>query len=122
MSTELDYHESRLADGTRLVTLGGELDALTAGAEIEELLEQCADGACHVVLDMSQVTFIDSSGLAVLLKSERKLCGAGRRLVILRPHPNVRRILEITGVDRRLPVRDSWAADGADLGEQVDEA
>ena len=122
MSTELNYQESHLGDGTRLVTLGGELDLLTAGAEIEELLEECAEGACHVVLDMSQVTFIDSSGLALLVKTDRRLCSAERRLVILRPHPNVRRILEISGLDQRFWIRDSWSGDCADLGEQGDKA
>jgi anti-sigma B factor antagonist len=99
------------------VTLGGDLDLSTAGAEIEELLEECTESACHVVLDMSQVTFMDSTGLALLVKTDRRLSAIGRRLVILRPHPNVQRILEITELDQRLRVADSWSGGGALPGD-----
>ena len=117
MSTDLSYRTSSLQDGTSLVTLGGELDLATAGAELEELLEECTENACHVVLDMSQVTYIDSTGLGLLVKTDKRLSAAGRRLVILRPHPSVRRILEITGLDRHFRVAESWPADDALLSE-----
>ncbi len=122
MSTELNYGESRLDDGSTLVTLGGELDLFTAGAELEELLEECAEGACHVVLDMSEVTFIDSTGLALLVKTERRLSAARRRLVILRPHANVRQVLELTGLDQRLAIADSWPDGDAPPSGPIDYA
>ena len=102
------YRESELVDGTKLVTLGGELDVFTA--EVRELLEECAEGACHVVLDMSQVTFIDSAGIALLVKTHKRLADIDRGLVILRPHPSVGRIIELTGLDQVLAVANSWAA------------
>ena len=107
---EPDYRESELVDGTKLVTLGGELDVLTAGAALRELLEQCAESGRHVVLDMSQVTFIDSAGIGLLVKTHRRLADIDRRLVMLRPHPSVRRIIELTGLDQVLLVADSWPA------------
>ncbi|HWC27833.1 MAG TPA: STAS domain-containing protein [Solirubrobacteraceae bacterium] len=121
MSNDPSYRESYLRDGTRLVTLGGELDVFTAGAEVQELLEECAEGACHVVLDMSAVTFIDSSGLALLIKTDRRLSAADRRLVVLRPHPNVRRILELTGLDQLLSVADSSTDCGALIGARIED-
>ena len=105
---EPDYRESELVDGTKLVTLGGELDVFTAGAEVRELLEECAESARHVVLDMSQVTFIDSAGIGLLVKTHRRLADIERRLVMLRPHPSVRRIIELTGLDQVLAVADTW--------------
>jgi anti-anti-sigma factor len=117
LRSELNYQESHLDDGTRLVELGGELDLSTASAEVQELLEECAESACHVALDLSGVTFIDSAGLALLVKTDRRLSAAGRRLVLLRPHPNVQRILEITGLDRRLPVEPSWSGAGPPAGQ-----
>ncbi len=53
------------------------------------------ESACHVVLDMSQVSFIDSTGLGLLVRTDRRLSAAGRRLVLLRPHPNVQRVLSV---------------------------
>jgi anti-anti-sigma factor len=109
MSSELNYRESRLADGTRVVTFRGELDLSTAGPVLEELLEECVESASHVVLDFSEVDFMDSAGLGLLVKTERGLSAVGRRLVVTRPHANVRRILELTGLDQRLAIADTWS-------------
>ena len=121
MSNDPSYRESHLRDGTRLVTLCGELDVFGSAAEVQGLLEECAESGWHVVLDMSQVSFVDSAGLALLVKTHRRLSAADRRLVVLRPHPNVRRILDLTGVAEVLAVADSWPDCGAVLGEQIEE-
>jgi len=107
LSNELNYRESRLADGTRIVTLGGQMDVFTAGAELEELLEECVESASHLMVDMSQVSFIDSIGLGLLVKTARRLSASGHRLAVLRPHANVRRLIEITGMERWLAVDSS---------------
>ena len=121
MSNDPSYRESHMRDGTRLVTLCGELDVFGSAADVQELLEECAESAWHVVLDMSQVSFVDSAGLALLVKTQRRLAAADRRLVVLRPHPNVRRILDLTGLTEVLSVTDSWRDCGAVLGEQIEE-
>lgn len=98
-----------MADGTRVVTLRGELDLSSAGPALEELLEECVESGYHVVIDLSEVDFMDSAGLALLVKTERGLSAAGRRLVVMRPHANVRRILELTSLDQRLAIADTWS-------------
>jgi len=108
-----NYRESELGDGTRLVTLGGELDLSTAGAEVRELLDECADSACHVVLDMSGVTFIDSAGLGLLVRTHKRLRAVNRRLVTLNPHTNVQRTLKLSGLDQILQIVDRWPAECA---------
>jgi len=109
-NNEPDYRESELVDGTKLVTLGGELDVFTAGAAVRELLEECVESAYHVVLDMSQVTFIDSAGIGLLVRTHRGLADVDRRLVLLRPDPNVRRIIELSGLDQLLAIAEFWPA------------
>ncbi len=121
MTNDPSYRESHLRDGTRLVTLSGEFDVFGSGADVQELLEECARSACHVVLDMSQVSFIDSAGVALLVETHRELSAADRRLVLLCPHPNVRRLLELTGLVEVLTVANSWSDCGAALGEQIEE-
>jgi len=108
VGTEIHYAESRLRDGTRLVTLRGELDVYAASAELEELLAECMESACHLLLDMSQVGFIDSTVIALLVRVQRGLSASRRRLVLLNPSANVRRLLELTGLDQRLVLAASW--------------
>jgi len=118
-NNEPDYRESELVDGTKLVTLGGELDVFTAGAEVRELLEECVESAYHVVLDMSQVTFIDSAGIGLLVRTHRRLADIDRRLVLLRPDPNVRRIIKLTGLDQLLAIAEFWPPGDALPRERV---
>ena len=93
--------------GTTLV-VAGELDAHSAPALRERI--SAADDA-ETVLDMSGVTFMDSSGLRVLIDAHQTVAGRGSRLVVHAPSQSVRRILEIAGVLDHLDVRDPSAPD-----------
>jgi anti-anti-sigma factor len=65
------------------------------------------DGALTTVIDLSECTFLDSSGVRVLASAGRKLSEAGRRFAIVVSNPSVLRVLEITGVDTMLAVHHS---------------
>lgn len=83
------------------LALAGEIDAHTApqlGAAIAEVATP------HVVLDMSAVEFVDSSGLRVLIEAHKALEENGGRLVLHDPSPAVRRLLEVSGVGDHLHV------------------
>jgi anti-sigma B factor antagonist len=97
--TDLSYTVDRTGT-TSVGVLAGEIDlasidALEAAITATEQ-DAAADG--DVVLDMSGVTFLDSSGLRVLVTANDRLAGAGSRLVIRRPSASVLRVLEITGL------------------------
>lgn len=82
-----------------VAVLTGEIDLASIDA-LEAAIaatEQDAAGT-DVVLDMSAVTFLDSSGLRVLVTAHDRLHTAARRLVIRRPPAPVLRVLEITGL------------------------
>ncbi len=81
-------------EGERL-HIEGQVDAATVEAFEARLTE--AIGSGPVILDMTGVDFIDSSGLRVLLTASR-LVGPGRRLPIV-PSEQVRRIFDVTGLD-----------------------
>ena len=94
-------------DGDRaLVSLRGELDmsgidrARQAIEQAESLDKQL------LVLDLSELEFIDSTGLEVVLRAARRAHDAGRRLVVRRPSRYVRRLLELTAIDQSLDVVD----------------
>ena len=57
-----------------------------------------------LVLDLSKLDFIDSTGLEVLLRAARRAHDSGRRLIVARPSRYVRRLLEMTAIDQSLDV------------------
>lgn len=92
-------------DGDRTtVALRGELD-LSGVDRARQALEQAEEGdATLLVLDLSELDFIDSTGLEVMLRAGRRAHDAGRRLIVARPSRYVRRLLEMTAIDQTLDV------------------
>lgn len=92
----------RLPGDSYLVRVAGELD-LYAAPQLENELETLVRaGARHVLVDLSDVLFLDSSGLGVLLGAARRLGKDAFALTGLTRE--TRRVLEITGTDRLLTV------------------
>ena len=89
------------ADGGGVITLIGELDLDSAALLRDALIEAGGPGSGSVTLEMSAVTFIDSSGLRVLVGVHNE----GQPLTILSPSRQVRRLLEITAMDELFDVR-----------------
>ncbi len=90
-----------------LVALTGELDAHTAVGLRSLLAEQLLAGPGNLVLDLSGLTFLDSAGVASLIAADKGTRRAGMRLVLAAPHPKVRKVLGITGIDAVLDTVDS---------------
>ena len=97
---ELSQH----ADDVAVVTVEGEVDLYTAPEFKEVLLGAVDEGARHVIVDLSAVTFVDSTALGVLVVAGRRCTDAGGelRLVGLRPH--VRKVFDITGLSGAFPI------------------
>jgi anti-anti-sigma factor len=87
--------------GFARVALSGELDISSAPQLREELVE-AAGGSAVVILDLSELTFMDSSGLQAILTAHAHLAEAGCRLVLIRGGRQVQQIFEITGTESRL--------------------
>lgn len=83
-------------DGGRVLTLTGELDASTVPALADQFF---GEPGSLVVLDLQQLTFIDSSGLGAIHAARQRVTNDGGMLVVSRPGPAVHRVLEITGLD-----------------------
>ncbi len=94
--------ETPLDHGVR-VEVAGELDIASAPELEAELVGRLADPACReIVLDLTQVTFIDSSGLRSLLLGEREATASGSRLQIIPGTGQVLRVIELADVADRL--------------------
>jgi anti-sigma B factor antagonist len=90
-------------DDAYVVRLAGELDLYNAPAVRNALLEACADGPKKVVVDLSDVEFIDSTALGVLIEARTRLPNRNGFL-LAGPGLETRRALEISGLDRHFAV------------------
>ncbi len=86
-------------DGASRFALQGNLDLGSSGSLLRRLTEISERSPGDLVLDMSAVVFMDSSGLRAMLTVQRALELEGRRLIMVNPSPPVRRLLAITGVE-----------------------
>lgn len=89
-----------------VVKLAGELDLYNAPQVRDALTGACGDWATRVVVDLSEVEFIDSTALGVLIEARTKLNNR-RAFLLAAPGLETRRALEISGLDRQFTVHDS---------------
>ena len=86
------------ADTDYEIQLLGELDMSTAPQLREELLRLASGGAKMVTVDLSELAFIDSTGLSILITGLKRLREQGGEMALRSPTPGTRRVLEITGL------------------------
>jgi anti-sigma B factor antagonist len=98
----LDVRVKDSRDGATIVALAGELDLSTIPRMEGALLEQVRQRPA-VVLDLSDLSFIDSSGISILLQASQQSNGTPMRVVI-GPGSQVERIFRIAGVGKALRV------------------
>jgi anti-anti-sigma factor len=92
--------------GQVTVSLKGELDLSSVGKVEEELKRVEADGPSLLVLDLSKLTFLDSTGLRAVVTADERARGDGRRLVVVRGPDAVQRVFSITRLEERLEMVD----------------
>jgi len=85
-----------------LVTLEGEMDAPNAAALEDELLRIEATGVSRIVLDLSSLELIVSTGLAVILRAHERAEDNGHAFGVRRPRGHVLRTFELSGLDQEL--------------------
>jgi anti-anti-sigma factor len=93
------------SDDLVAVTVAGELDASNSAWLYDTLHDAIDIGAAEVVLDLAALTFMDSTGLTVLLGAHKRMQSVGGTLAVLHPTPAVTRLLEITGLLPLLAIR-----------------
>ena len=105
----------QIGSATYRIALAGEFDMYTA-PEFRRDLNTCIEhGASEVTVDLSEATFIDSTFLGVLLGGMRSLRERGGELSVVCPD-SIRRIFEITGLDRVLTIAEPLAV-AAEAGD-----
>ena len=98
---------SKRTESDHRVTLHGELDMAVTDTVDREVRRAEESDARSIVLDLNRLEFMDASGVRLLLDLDSRSRNNGGRLRITRArHPQVRRVLELTGVDKLLPFVD----------------
>lgn len=95
-----------LENGVRAIAVQGELDLSTAPDLEGPLEEVLSSGEGSLLIDLSRCEFIDSTGIALIVRAWQRLDSGenGRTLVICSQNDQVRRVLEITGLELSIPV------------------
>lgn len=95
--------ELRQEQGHTIVTPAGEIDISTVTRLRERLFEAAASGQ-PLVVDLDQVTFIDSVGLATLVGAAKRAAAHGSGLQVACTRPRILELLGLIGLDRQLPL------------------
>ncbi len=115
-----EVQAEELEDGIRVVTVRGELDMNTA-PELEESLAEVVIGeGAQVVIDLTECDFIDSTGIALIVRAWQRLDSGGAgggegKLVLCCINTQVLRLLRITGVESSISVHEGRDAALAEL-------
>lgn len=100
----LEVREERTPDGALVLAIEGELDLATAPKVREPLEDGIETGAKQIVIDMLGCGFIDSTGLGVLLHAAKRLEENGGAMALVCVDDQIKRLLELTMIDRTIPV------------------
>jgi anti-sigma B factor antagonist len=112
-----EVESEELEDGIRTFTVRGELDMNTV-AELQQKLDAAlSESNASIVLDLCECEFIDSTGIALIVRAWQRLEGSeGQgRLVLCSHNHQVRRLLKITGVESSISMHEQRSAALAEL-------
>lgn len=96
---------TREINGHHVIVVAGEIDICSAPIvhaclrQAADTRDLSADGGHDLVVDLSAVTFMDASGLSVLLRADHRARRTGRRLRVAAPTPQITRLLQVTQLD-----------------------
>ena len=91
----------RRQEGTLIAVYTGELDHHAARAAIEQTEDLLVLFPCEkLVLDLSELTFMDSSGIGLIMGRHRTMEAIGGSVIVRDPPPHIRRVIRLSGMER----------------------
>ena len=110
MAIEFAIEDRRVDGKAHVVAVSGEVDLFTAPEFKQRVTAPIAAGVDHVIVDLTQTTFIDSSSLGVLIGAHRRLQQRGGRLLVACDTDAIVKTFRITGLDGVFTIVDSVEA------------
>ena len=83
-----------------VIELEGEVDVYTAPQLKQQMISLLESGAKELVVDLSKVDYLDSTALGVLIGGLKRMRERDGNMVLVCPSPRIRRVFEITGLDK----------------------
>ena len=99
-----------LADSTYIVSVAGEIDLFTGPQFRAAVLGALDAGAAALIVDLSECSFMDSTGISVLVGANERLNHSTKPVAVVTDHPGVLQVLQVTGVDAMLGLYPSRSA------------
>ena len=101
---KLEYTE--LESGIRLIELNGSLDLNGTYSVEVQFVRHCSGNNIRVLVDLSNVDFLSSVGIPMLVNTARSVIERGGKMGLLRPTENVMKVLDLVGVSQVIPIYD----------------
>ena len=101
---------TRRESGCAVVEVAGEVDVYSAPALEDCISRAIDDGGADLIVDMSRVEFLDSTGLGVLVKALKRTRESGGSLRLVATDERVIKVFRITGLDAVIPIHESLTA------------
>ncbi len=99
-SMNLKVSPRSCAGGVQALDLEGEVDVYTAPALRQAIMDQVENGAKHLLIDLTRVEYLDSTGLGILIGGVKRLKEQGGSLRLVGPSARITRIFDITGLNK----------------------
>ncbi|MBI2843471.1 MAG: STAS domain-containing protein [Armatimonadetes bacterium] len=93
--------------GVPVITLDGEVDVYTAPQLKQQMVSLLESGTTHMVIDLTNVEYFDSTALGVLIGGLKRIRERDGNLSLICPSPRIRRVFEITGLDKIFDIYDN---------------
>ncbi|MEO1814818.1 MAG: STAS domain-containing protein [Acetobacterium sp.] len=92
---------------TNMVSIRGEIDIYSIEKFRETIEEKIKTQAPEIILDCSELSYMDSTGMGVLIELRNKTKELGQKIIMMNPRPNIRKLLALTGVDKIIEIVDN---------------
>lgn len=92
---------------TSMVSIKGEIDIYSIEKLREIIEEKIRTQAPEIILDCSELSYMDSTGMGVLIELRNKTKEMGQKIIMINPRPNIKKLLSLTGVDKIIEIVDN---------------
>ncbi len=100
----MNIQNNEMENGIHLIRLSGRLDVIGTGEIETTFAAYCSGNSNRVTVDLSEVGFLASMGIRLLILTAKSLASRGGKMVLLNPIPDMQNVLEITGRPAIIPV------------------